>query len=908
MKGKLSTHKEGDVDFLIPLSKPRQRQLRRHRVCRIFAVSLCLLASAAFVAAAAVYFYKLHGLRQRLHRGPTESDDERLPPPCGTGPCETSGCGHSDQLRNSSGGYIISNISTASHGFTATLTQKSPSPWPNDIPVLRLDVYFEEEYRLRFKIYDPAHRRFEVPIQVPTKSLQASSTAYSVDIGKVGDDFHITVKRNSTGAVLFDSFNTTLVFADQFIQINTSLGGDYIYGLGEHRGRLLHNTSQALTYAFWARDIEPQEGCNLYGSHPFFLAVEDDGNSHGIFLLNSNAMEVNIVPGTPPQLSYTTIGGILDFYVFTGPEPDVVVQQYNHVIGHPYMPPYWALGFHLSRWGYGSAANLSQVIQRNRAYGFPYDTQWSDIDYMDGLRDWTYDKTNYGTLPSIVDDLHERGQHFMIIVDPAISNSSGYEPFAQGMADRVFVMAADGLQPLYGTVWPGTTVFPDFWNPNATRWWTALAQSFHDEIPFDGLWTDMNEPSNFGTGSLTGCPGGSSLDAPPFVPAVCGGSLQVKTICPSALHHAGTHYDLHSLYGLSMATATEAALRSVRKGKRSIVLSRSTFPSSGKYGLHWLGDNGSQWPDLAYSVAGILNFNLFGIPFVGADVCGFEGDTTEELCTRWMQLGAFYPFMRNHNAIGQKEQDPGASWFSDSAKSAMKAALEQRYFLLPHLYTLLARSNRDGVAVARPLFFQYPTDVSALANDRQFLWGDSLMIAPVLDQGAQAISVYFPNDTWYDFATGYPVQGNGSAATVAVSMASIPVYQRGGTIVPVQVPNVTTTLSRMNPFSLLVALDKFGAATGNLYWDDGESFDAPVNDQHTWIEFSVSQNKLTSQASKTGFETPMQLASIVIRGLPKVPTSARVNDRNVPISVGKQGVTLVLSNISLLKKIIATWE
>ena len=216
---------------------------------------------------------------------------------------------------------------------------------------------------------------------------------------------------------------------------------------------------------------------------------------------------------------------------------------------------------------------------------------------------------------------------------------------------------------------------------------------------------------------------------------------------------------------------------------------------------------------------------MFGIPFTGSDICGFNGDTTEELCTRWMQLGAFYPFMRNHNAIHQIDQDP-AVW-STAAQASMKKALQLRYQLLPTLYTLFFHSSQTGGPVlSQPLFYQFPTDATAQAVDDQFLWGSGLMVAPVIAQGATARSVYFPAATWYSFYDGSRAGSTSIGTTaqvrpppppsattealrfqVSADLMTIPLFVRGGTILPWQQPDVTTVKARANPMGLVVALD-----------------------------------------------------------------------------------------------------
>ncbi|NXK43456.1 MGA protein, partial [Piprites chloris] len=223
-----------------------------------------------------------------------------------------------------------------------------------------------------------------------------------------------------------------------------------------------------------------------------------------------------------------------------------------------------------------------------------------------------------------------------------------YGPYERGQQMRVWVNESDGVTPLTGEVWPGQTVFPDFTNPECVAWWVQECQMFHELVPYDGIWIDMNEVANFVAGSERGC-ADNSWNYPPYTPHVVDRLLFGKTLCMDARQAWGRHYDVHNLYGYSMALATRRALQEVFPGRRSFLLSRSTFAGSGRFGAHWLGDNAATWDHLRWAIPAMLEFGLFGIPQVGADICGFFEDTTEELCRRWMQVGAFYPFARNHN-------------------------------------------------------------------------------------------------------------------------------------------------------------------------------------------------------------------------------------------------------------------
>ncbi|KAI5644151.1 glycosyl hydrolases family 31 domain-containing protein [Phthorimaea operculella] len=258
---------------------------------------------------------------------------------------------------------------------------------------------------------------------------------------------------------------------------------------------------------------------------------------------------------------------------------------------------------------------------------------------------------------------------------------------------------------------------------------------------------DMNEPSNLITGQIYG--GCEPLDLP-YEPS-WDNQLNKKTICMEAKHHIGRHYDVHNLYALYEAVATNFALQEIR-GKRPFIISRASFPGLGKYAGHWSGDIQSTWEDMRYSITGLLAFSLFGIPMMGADICGFSGDATPQLCKRWMQLGAFYPFSRNHADKDSKPQDPVS--MGPEVVEASKRALRLRYKLIPYYYTLFWKAHTQGTTVATPLFFLAPDDPVLDEVDTQFLIGPHVMIAPILEQDANTTQAYFPKHKWYNLVGG----------------------------------------------------------------------------------------------------------------------------------------------------------
>uniref|UniRef100_UPI003AAB1127 lysosomal alpha-glucosidase n=1 Tax=Centroberyx gerrardi TaxID=166262 RepID=UPI003AAB1127 len=798
--------------------------------------------------------------------------------------------------------YSLVSMNDTSLGQKGRLVKEVKTYYPGDILTLELEIRHETETRLRVRITDPSNSRFEVPITVPNATKKAESPAYIVELSK--EPFGLIVKRSSTGAVLLNTTVAPLFYADQFLQLSSALPSQFIYGLGEHRSSFLHDVHWN-TLTMWARDVPPTELTNLYGAHPFYLAMEEGGNSHGFFLLNSNAMDVALQPA--PALTWRTIGGILDFYIFLGPDPGSVIGQYLEVIGSPAMPIYWALGYHLCRWGYSTSNATWEVVKNMRNNGIPQDVQWNDIDYMEHFLDFTFDPANFATLPDLVKDLHAHDQRYVMILDPGISSTQAegaYWPYDEGLRRGVFINDSDG-NTLIGKVWPGLTAYPDFSDHVTHEWWYDNLKRFHEKVAFDGLWIDMNEPSNFLDGSTKGCPS-NNLENPPYTPGILGGLLRAKTVCASAQQKHSLHYNMHSLYGLMEAKASACALKSIL-GKRAFVISRSTFPSQGMYSGHWLGDNRSQWKDLYTSISGILTFNLLGIPLVGADVCGFSEEPQEELCVRWTQLGAFYPFTRNHNAIDMKPQDPTA--FSPLACTAMKQALLLRYSLFPVLYTLFHHAHVLGHTVARPMMFEFPKDVRTYGIDKQFMWGKSLLVTPVLDPGVDYVVGYFPEGLWYDYYMGDSVRSKGEELRLQAPLDKINLHLREGTVVPTQRPNLTLWVSSGQPLHLVSALSEDGSASGDLFWDDGESIDTYETNQYAYIVFNVAQSVMTSQVLHSHLEaTYITVQSASFYGVKEKPSRVLVNSQDAAFTYRANQVLIVADlGLNLSQNFTISW-
>ncbi|CAJ0945886.1 unnamed protein product [Ranitomeya imitator] len=385
----------------------------------------------------------------------------------------------------------------------------------------------------------------------------------------------------------------------------------------------------------------------------------------------------------------------------------------------------------------------------------------------------------------------------------------------------------------------------------------------------------------------------------PTPTTVVGGTLRRATICASSQQHISSHYNLHNLYGLSEAIASHHAMVKIR-GKRPFVISRSTFSSHGHYAGHWTGDVESSWEQLYYSVPAILLFNMYGIPLVGADICGFNGNTTEELCVRWSQLGAFYPFMRNHNGHDARAQEPYV--FSKESQDTIRNALNIRYSLLPYLYTLFHKAHSFGFLLTK----------NTWTIDRQFLWGDALLITPVLEQGKTEVNGYFPAGAWYALQTGVQIQAKGQWINLPAPMDTINVHVRGGHILPVQVPGLTTEETRKNCLTLVVALTPEGFARGDLFWDDGDSLGTFERMDYTQVLFIATNNALVSEVMHLNSEADgLKLASVQVFGIPDPPKKVLVNQvptKEFAFRSDTKVLTISKLNLQIGSQFAITWS
>ncbi len=597
---------------------------------------------------------------------------------------------------------------------------------------------------------------------------------------------------------------------------------------------------------------------------PFLLALHDAGRQgYGLLLHNTARSRVDLGRSDPATARIEVEDSVLDYDFFYGPALTAVIERYAERSGRPPLWPRWALGYQQSRWSYFPADRVRRLAADFQTHDVPCSAIHLDIHYMDGYRCFTWDAERFPDPAGLIADLHAQGLRVVTVIDSGIKADRRYSVFQQGLQEGLFCRYPDG-RPFIGPVWPGNCAFPDFTDPRTREWWGELHRDLL-ALGVDGIWDDMNEPSVFGEDGAT---------------------------LPGPLRHdldgcGGDHRLAHNVYGLYEVRATFEGLSRLQPERRPLVLTRSGWSGAQRYAINWTGDNRSDWDSLRLTLPMVLGLGLSGLSFTGADVGGFAGFASAELFTRWLQLGAFLPFYRAHTVFDSPDQEPW-SW-GEPYLTINREVIRLRCRLLPYLYTAVWQSTQNGLPLARPLLLAYQDDPQTHALADEFLCGDALLVAPVLEEGATRRRLYLPTGEWYDFWSDERLEGP-SWVEVDAPLERIPLFVRAGSVLP---------LAPANDLHVYP-----GHSVSWLYEDDGESTAYRQGEYRlTRWELSAGTASALRCHCEGNLEPLAPPVDVVIHGLAQPPRAATVDGQPVDPSAWRAEGSAVRLSLAHLERL-----
>ena len=601
------------------------------------------------------------------------------------------------------------------------------------------------------------------------------------------------------------------------------------YGFGAKAGPL---DKKGETISFWNTDsfAYDTDDSKLYQSQPIQIILRPNGFCYA--LIYDNPIRSQIIIGDEHGCSseYYVAGGGINYYLIVGPTVKKVLTKIHKLLGKPPLPPISALGHHQSRWSYYPESEVRALADEFRTRKIPCDYIHLDIDYMDGYRVFTWDKEKFPNPKKLASDLFKQGFRLMTMIDPGVKVDPNYKICKEGIKGKHFCLNPDGS--LYtGPVWPGNCHFPDFTQALTREWFGSHFKALTN-VGIRGFWIDMNEPSVFNEK----------------------GTIDDDVIHPGAGEEK-THKEIHNQYGHLMAQATYEGLQKLLPNSRIYINSRSAYLGTHRYAGTWTGDNNAEWNHLQISIPMLLNMAVSGQLMIGPDIGGFAGKPSSELLTRWYQAGCLYPYFRNHTINKKCSQEPWV--FGKKTEEIIRKTIQLRYSLMVYIYNAVRQTCLTGVPAFRALWIDYPNDPVVYMKEwaeTEYLFGNNLLVAPILKRGRRKREVYLPSGKWYSFC-GEMVFEGGKVHEISVPLEMTPIFVKEGSIIPYISENIQHTGEIQATEISLRIYPKDSEAKVAIYLDDGETLNFENGDyeiahveaerraQDTWYIHVIREGK-----------------------------------------------------------------
>ena len=585
---------------------------------------------------------------------------------------------------------------------------------------------------------------------------------------------------------------------------------DCFYGFGEKSGSFNKAQKFMSMSPKDAMGYNPRETDSLYKHIPFYIKL-NRGTRKAVGYFYHNTCECDFDMGREksnywkPHSRYRTDGGDIDLFLIAGPSVRQVVERYTDLTGKSAMLPRYALGYLGSSMYYPELDKdcddaILDFIDTTREEKIPVDgfqlsSGYCTVETDKGIKRcvFTWNKKRFKDPREFFAQMEKRGVTVSPNVKPGILliHPRLDEMKAKGM----FIKASGSDEPGIGTWWGGKGVFADFTNPSTRTYWKEMLKENVLEYGTSSVWNDNCEYDS-------------------LVDKDCRCDFEGK---------GGTIGQLKSVMSNIMCHITDEAIHETFTNTRPYIVCRSGHCGIQRYAQTWAGDNLTCWDSLKYNIATILGMSLSGVANQGCDIGGFYGPSPEaELMVRWIQNGIFQPRFSIHST--NTDNTVTEPWMYGDCTDYIREAIGLRYQLSPYLYSLMERAHETGLPIMEPMCSAFQEDVKCYEEGVDFMLGDSLLVANVVEKGAVSRKVYLPEgETFYDFYTRSAYEG-GRTVELPVDLGSIPLFVRSGAIIPMaedRLDNLKT--QQAEHLRILCAADRDGRFA--LYEDDGISMD-----------------------------------------------------------------------------------
>lgn len=590
-----------------------------------------------------------------------------------------------------------------------------------------------------------------------SNTILLSTKALKVEIEKA-PSLRITFK-DSKGTILNEDMagngmGTTFI-GDKTTVYKKLQEGERFVGMGESLGNLDRKGSVVTT---WNTDNYKYDNDKIpmYISIPFYMGVLKD-KVYGMFYDNSFRGTFNFGASNTRFSSVSFEGGDMDYFFIHDNNLGKVLNHYSSLTGRMPLPPKWSIGYHQSRCSYYPENQVMFIAESFRNKKIPLDCIVLDADYLHEYEPFRINTTRFPDMKGMAAKLYNKGIELTASVNPGIKIDPSYEAYNDGLKKDVFLRFTDG--EIFKTdIYPNMNHYPDFTDPKSRNWWIDQMKIYQD-LGINGYWNDMNEPA-------------------------IGGQAMPDNVIFDFDGKKATQLEAHNLYGYLMARSSFESFKKYGGNKRPFVMTRSAFAGVQRYATVWSGDNQAKDEHILLGVLLNNQMGLSGLPFVGPDLGGFNGDGNKDIFKRWVEVGVFSPFLRNHREPFSAANEPWS--YGEEAEAIAKTYIEFRYKMMPYMYSKFYDASKTGMPISRSLCIDNPFDSKVYSTNYQyqFLFGDAFLIAPLTSKELSKV-IYFPESNWYNIYSDAVISGN-QELLQNFPMYNLPLYVKESSIVPLQ--------------------------------------------------------------------------------------------------------------------------